>query len=48
MGNRGSECRITQPREGKGRDKYPESTEGAEHMPRVVWEDPGEGRSKGK
>lgn len=45
MSNRGSEYRITQPRGGI---KYPESTEGAEHMPRVVRKGPGEGRSKGK
>lgn len=45
MSNRGSDYRITQPREGI---KYPESTEGVEHMPSVVQKDPGEGRSRGK
>lgn len=41
MSNRGSEYRITQPRGGI---KYPESTEGVEHMPRVVRKGPGEQR----
>lgn len=45
MGSRGSDCRITQPREAMN---YPESTEGVGHMPRVVQKDAGEGRSKDK
>lgn len=45
MSNRGSDYRITQPRNGT---QYPESTEGVQHMPGVVHRGSGEVRSKGE